>query len=61
MVQEQDRVERRATGEWRWNWNGGTGAFGGIRGEGILEAKVITDPDGQSRRVVDYEGASWFE
>lgn len=52
-------LERRAAGKW-W-WNGGTGAFAGVRGEGSLEARVITDPDGQSRRVVDYDGAYWFE
>jgi hypothetical protein len=51
--------ERAASG--KWSWNGGTGAFDNIRGEGSVEAKVIHAPDGQQRRVVDYQGSYWFE
>lgn len=59
-ARERDgQIERKAEGQWQWL--GGTAALAGIRAEGRLQAKVLTGTDGQPRRVVDYEGAYWFE
>ena len=59
-ARERDgKVERKAEGQ--WEWRGGTGAFAAVRAQGRVEAKVVTGPQGEPRRVVEYDGEYWFE
>ena len=47
--------------EGKWRWNGGTGAFSKLCGEGSVDVKVIQEAGAQPRRVLDYTGVYWFE